>query len=125
MSMHTFHLSLVVPDLRKTIEFYRLLGVEVTEDHTNWVGLDFFGHQLVLHQQTPTLPTVALDHYGCFLSKRQWQNLADVLRQNDIPFALPPQIRGENLPGESGKFVVQDPAENRIELKYRSPDESR
>ncbi|GJM08215.1 MAG: dioxygenase [Lysobacteraceae bacterium] len=124
MNTHTFHLSLVVPDLRKAVEFYRLLGVELTEDHNSWVGLDFFGHQLVLHQQTRTLPAVAIDHFGCFLSKSHWLELARKLRDNDIAFALPPQLRQENQPDESGKFVVQDPAENRIELKYRSSNES-
>lgn len=121
--MNTFHLSLAVPDLRPTVEFYRLLGVELKEDHDGWVSLDFFGHQLVLHQATPTLPALAIDHFGCFLRKQRWQELADILDWHNIPFTLPPQRHNAGLATETGKFVIQDPANNRIELKYRSQDE--
>ncbi|MDX2475129.1 MAG: VOC family protein [Candidatus Krumholzibacteria bacterium] len=114
-----FHLSLVVPDLNRVRAFYvDVLGCRVGREMGSWLDILFFGHQLTIHQANERKPAVAVDHFGPVLEKAAWLRIAENCRKNSIEFITPPQTNGEGAKSESGKFVISDPAGNRLEFKY-------
>ncbi len=114
-----FHLSTVVPDLRQAENFYQtVLGCETGRDRETWIDVNFFGHQLTLHQQSDLMPAVAIDHFGPVLGKHEWLALIDNCTTNALDFVLPPVIRQQGTPSEQGKFIIQDTAGNLLEFKY-------
>ena len=46
-----FHLAIPVSDLERSMKFYEnILGCSLGRSSGNWIDLDFFNHQLVIHQ---------------------------------------------------------------------------
>ena len=114
-----FHLSFSVPDLAATKRFYSaVLGCQLGRDAGAWVDVNFFGHQLTLHEERAGLPAVAIDHFGPFLRRERWEEIVRRLRAADIAFEVEPFVRDAGGPDEVGKFIVRDPAGNRLEFKY-------
>jgi len=135
MPMPPFHLALPVTDLDQTRAFYTdVLGCATGRESTRWVDLDFFGHQLVLHQvdaadhpRPATNPVdghqVPASHFGPVMEWSQWEALAERLRQRGVAFLIDPYVRFRGQPGEQGTFFVRDPSGNALEFKtFRDPD---
>lgn len=117
--MKPFHLSFVVPELERVKPFYLdLLGCEIGRDAGNWFDINFFGHQITLHQEQKGMPAKPVDHFGPILDKAEWLRLLDLFRSHDFNFEREPLIKAEGTDKESGKFMVADPAGNRLEFKY-------
>ena len=114
-----FHLSIAVPDLNDAKAFYgNVLGCALGRDTGHWLDVLFFGHQLTIHQASETKPAVAIDHFGMVLEKSHWLEILADCQTHGIEFSLLPRKVKEGAAGESGKFVICDPAGNRLEFKY-------
>jgi extradiol dioxygenase family protein len=114
-----FHLSFVVPDKQESKRFYlETLGCSLGRDNEGWYDIIFFGHQLTIHQATETLPAFKIDHFGAILSKDEWQSVAARCKEHSVRFVLEPMVKNDGADDEYGKFVVNDPSGNALELKY-------
>lgn len=135
--MNPFHLAIAVIDLQKTFTFYTdIIGCEVGRSDAHWIDLDFFGHQLVLHQSKTSdaeLPKetnavdghqVPIPHFGVVLEWSVWKNLATKLRGHNIEFLIEPYIRFEGQVGEQATMFFYDCENNALEFKaFKNPDQ--
>ena len=97
------------------------------------VALDFFGHQVVLHEVPGDLTAtihhnevdshaVPVPHFGVVLPWDRFFDLVESLRQKDITFVIEPYIRFQGLPGEQATMFFYDPSGNALEFKaFRDP----
>lgn len=116
---YPFHLSFVVPDLRGAEAFYTgLLGCKKGRDTGQWIDIIFYGHQLTIHQAQNDLPAQSIDHFGVILGKDEWLTLIEKLKHASIDFVLAPSEKINDNGSESGKFVINDPANNALEFKF-------
>jgi len=122
---HIFHLSIPVSQLETAKRFYvDVLGGTVGREHTDWLDILIWGHQITLQQRPDeVLPPnrQGKRHFGVVLPWPEWER--DVKRL---------EARGEGLLGlstieqagtddEHGKLYLSDPSGNVIELKaYRN-----
>lgn len=114
-----FHLSFVVPKLRLAEEFYvNVLGCKKGRDTGKWIDIIFFGHQLTLHQETEKMKAQSIDHFGVILEKAEWLSVAQKIEVENTPFILSPTEKTNDDNSESGKFIINDPANNMIEFKF-------
>lgn len=132
-----FHLAIPVQDLEKCRTFYReVLGCEEGRSTNHWVDLNFFGHQLVLHEKqnrkTVQLPIanpvdgheVPVPHFGVVLEWEQWEELVHRLKSNNIKFEIEPYIRFKGKTGEQATLFFLDPENNALEFKaFRNIDQ--
>lgn len=125
-----FHVAIPVYDLDKTRAFYRdVLQCEEGRTDTQWVDLNLYGHQFVLHLKLePTAREavhhnpvdgheVPVPHYGVVLEWEDWEKLRDRLLDHDIKFVIEPYIRFKGLPGEQATMFFLDPSGNALEFK--------
>lgn len=123
-----FHLAIPVKDLEFCRQFYTsVLGCKEGRTDTHWVDLDFFGHQVVLHQKDDFVPqrisnpvdghAVPVPHFGAVLEWNQWHNLADRLKKEGIEFVIEPTIRFQGKVGEQATMFFNDPEGNALEFK--------
>ena len=123
-----FHIAIAVKELEACRIFYKeVLGCAEGRSDSHWVDLDFFGHQLVLHQQDIDIEerkTSAVDgkdvpipHYGVVLDWDDWQILAERLKALNMAFAVEPYIRFEGEVGEQATMFFYDPEMNALEFK--------
>lgn len=126
-----FHLAYHVTDLDAARRFYGgVLGCREGRSTATWVDFDFFGHQVSLHLGEPFRTTrtgqvgehlVPMPHLGLVLELSDWHALAQRLRDAQVAFVLPPQVRFEGQPGEQWTMFFTDPCGNPIEVKgFRS-----
>jgi extradiol dioxygenase family protein len=127
--MRPFHLALPVPDLEKTRYFYgKILGCAEGRSDKTWVDFDFYGHQLVFHENPKQQidrfinpvdeHPVPVPHFGVILEWKDWQNLADKLKENHIEFVIEPYIRFQGKPGEQATMFFYDP--NGLALEFKA-----
>lgn len=124
-----FHLALPVTDLDDTLRFYtEVLGCATGRSSERWVDLDFFGHQLVLHQvepkDHPSAATNAVDnhavpasHFGPVLDWEAFELMMERLRRAEVRFLIEPYLRFEGRRGEQKTAFVEDPSGNALEFK--------
>jgi uncharacterized protein len=126
--VRAFHLSLPVADLGAATDFYvDVLGASRRRAGSDWVDVDFFGHQLSLHEVEGYEPEphrsmvdgveVPARHLGVVLEPGEWQELADRLSAAGVPFLLSPRSRFVGQDGEQHTFFVRDPSGNAVECK--------
>jgi uncharacterized protein len=124
-----FHLALPVTDLEATLDFYTgLLGCPTGRRSEHWVDLDFYGHQLVLHQvdksEHPSSVTNAVDghavpasHFGPILEWVDFEALAERLQKAGVNFVIEPYVRFAGRRGEQATLFLADPSGNHLEFK--------
>ncbi len=124
-----FHLAIPVADLPSSRQFYgEVLGCPEGRSDTTWVDFDFFGHQLVCHQDPDQTASnrienpvdghqVPVPHFGIVLDMESWSALASRLKSHDVQFIIEPYIRFEGQPGEQGTMFLNDPSGNALEFK--------
>ena len=126
--LRPFHLAIPVKDLALTRKFYHeVLGCEEGRSSDHWVDFNFYGHQLVLHQQeglkvaSVANPVdgkeVPVPHFGVVLTIEDWAKLAERLKGLNIEFIIEPYIRFEGEVGEQRTMFFQDPEGNALEFK--------
>ena len=98
-----FHLAIPVSDIAIARDFYSgVLGCPEGRSDARWVDFDFFGHQLVAHCVEPgdnkeplnSNPVdghnVPAPHFGVVLQWENWHELAEKLKQINMPFVIEP-----------------------------------
>jgi uncharacterized protein len=124
--VRAFHLSLPVADLEAAADFYvDALGGVRRRTGPDWIDIDFFGHQLSLHEVPGYAPEshrsvvdgveVPTRHLGVVLDPETWQRLAESLTAAEVPFLLTPRSRFVGQDGEQHTFFVNDPSGNAVE----------
>ncbi|MCE7993188.1 MAG: VOC family protein [Roseivirga sp.] len=129
-NLSPFHLAIPVADLQSCRKFYtETLGCEEGRSNEQWVDLNFFGHQLVIHQVPSfAIPnkqacnpvdghSVPVPHFGVVLDWAQWTQLADKLKGIKTDFAIEPYTRFEGQAGEQATMFFLDPEGNALEFK--------
>ncbi|MFW0755247.1 VOC family protein [Pseudomonas sp. H11T01] len=130
MRLSPFHLAIPVFDLPAARRFYgQVFGLTEGRSSDQWVDFNFFGHQLVIHEQAKTASqesahTNAVDghdvpvpHFGVVLAMDEWQALAERLKSLDTPFVIEPCIRFKGQVGEQATMFLFDPCGNALEFK--------
>lgn len=130
MALSPFHLAIPVYDLPAARFFYGdTFGLTEGRSSDHWVDFDFFGHQLVIHEhpRTPSQENahtnavdghdVPVPHFGVVLEWKQWEALAERLRNRDTSFVIEPYIRFKGEPGEQATMFLLDPCGNALEFK--------
>jgi extradiol dioxygenase family protein/N-acetylglutamate synthase-like GNAT family acetyltransferase len=115
-----FHLSFRVEDGARSKRFYtEVLGCKVGRETRSWFDLDFFGHQVTIHQGPGKADAARmLDHFGVILDKADWQSVLQRLEARGMEFRVRPRIQHAGQANESGKFVISDPDGLGLEFKY-------
>ncbi len=119
-----FHLSIVVADLEPAKRFYiGVLGARIGRENDEWVDILLWGHQITLqHKPEEVMPLERQGkrHFGVILPWSDWEDQAQHLRSVGTSFLSQPQVLMEGTPEEHGKFYLEDPSHNVIEVKaYR------
>ncbi|AHF76801.1 Glyoxalase/bleomycin resistance [Sodalis praecaptivus] len=130
MALSPFHLAIPVDDLPAARRFYRdIFGLAEGRSSDQWVDFDFYGHQLVIHEQAKTpvqqaLGTNPVDghdvpvpHFGIVLSWEEWEALAARLRDFATEFVIEPYVRFKGQVGEQATMFLLDPCGNALEFK--------
>ena len=130
-----FHLAIPVYDLEKSKNFYKnILGCEEGRSSEQWVDLNLFGHQLVIHykeksiEEEKTNPVdgkhVPIPHFGVILEWNQFQDFSKNLINKNIEFVIEPYIRFKGKSGEQATMFFNDPCGNALEFKsFKNFDE--
>ncbi len=123
MNALLFHLAFPVRDMAATKEFYvNGLGCTLGRESTRAVTLGLAGHQIVaqvdpdsLNEQQGIYPR----HFGLvFLSKSDWQAMADRANAKGLRFFQQPRVRFPGTRLEHHTFFLQDPSQNLLEFKH-------
>jgi len=130
-----FHLAIPVINLPMMKAFYTShFNCDLGRSASKWVDLNFYGHQLVLHQVDELEKKaganqvdgkiVRVPHFGVVLDWAQWESLATKLREKNTDFIVDPYIRFLGQVGEQATMFLEDPEGNALEFKaFRNPDQ--
>ena len=133
-ALSPFHLAIQVSDLQTSLIFYEdMFGCGRWRESADWVDLNFYGHQLVLHRVTtiesPSASNpvdgeqVPVPHFGVVLPWPDFESLAEQLASRGAVFEIPPTTRFAGRVGEQRTFFLTDPSGNCIEFKaFRDPN---
>ena len=127
-----FHLAIPVENLQRAREFYtRVLGLVEGRSDTKWVDLDFFGHQLVIHETGEKVndgacnpvdgKSVPVPHFGVVLAVEQFKELAEKVK-GQVEFEIEPYVRFEGEPGEQWTMFFRDTEGHALEFKAFADD---
>ena len=75
-------------------------------------------YHLCFHQETQEMKAQAIDHFGVILDKAEWLSIKQKIENGNIGFTLSPNEKINDDKSESGKFIINDPANNSIEFKF-------
>jgi extradiol dioxygenase family protein len=123
-----FHLAFSVKNIEETKHFYvKVLGCTITKSTEHWLNINFFGHQLSIHEN-PQMKNdknkiiveekeVPLHHFGVILKKKVWEDLARRLKKAKVEFIIEPKLKHEQQVCEQAIMFLSDPSGNGIEFK--------
>ncbi len=126
--MNPFHYAFKVKDIESTRKFYvEILGCIEGRSTENWIDFDFFGHQLSAHLSSDIPPLdfcgkvdgiqVPIPHFGCLLTRKQFESIQLKLEAENIRFIVKPQVRYPGQIGEQTTMFVFDYSGNPLEFK--------
>ena len=130
-----FHLAIPVHKLAIARDFYEnKLGLILGRTSDQWADYDFFGHQLVVHEDTEFKgdkhfnkvdgKSVPIPHFGIVLPWDDFQNFSKHLISKNVPFEIAPYLRFEGKAGEQMTLFFYDPSGNALEFKcFRNIDQ--
>ncbi|WP_459213034.1 VOC family protein [Aquimarina rhabdastrellae] len=129
-----FHLAIPVHNLEIARRFYTdILELKEGRSSEHWVDFDFYGHQLVIHEQekseSSTVHHAAVDqkqvpipHFGLVLPWNYWADFVAMLTSKNVSFEIAPYIRFKGKPGEQATLFFYDPSGNALEFKsFKNP----
>ena len=124
-----FHLAIPVDDLITAAAFYEgVLGCCRGRESAEWIDLNFFGHQVVLHHATKNpgreafvnpvdSELIPVPHFGVVLDHVAFEALENRVRSSKTDFRIAPTTRFKGRIGEQRVFFLQDPCGNCLEFK--------
>jgi extradiol dioxygenase family protein len=130
-----FHLAIPVNNLEVAKEFYeKTLRLIPGRASDHWADYNFFGHQLVLHEEVDFKghkhfnnvdgKSVPVPHFGIVLPWDDFQNFSEQLISQNIDFEIAPYLRFEGKPGEQMTLFFYDPFGNALEFKcFKNTDQ--
>ena len=118
-----FHLAFPIHDIEAAKRFYvEGLGCALGRESSHAVTFGLAGHQLVAHladEGQDAQKGIYPRHFGLvFLSKSQWQELADRAKAKGLQFFQQPRVRFPGTRIEHHTFFLQDPSQNLLEFKH-------
>lgn len=127
-SLFSFHLAIPVVDLEECAIFYeKLFNCSRGRSAIDWIDLNFFDHQLVLHQAGSLSGDSAINfvdgdnipvpHFGVILDYAAFKLTETNAIQVGINFLVKPRLRFEGQAGEQLTMFFRDPSNNVIEIK--------
>ena len=128
MSLPPFHLAFPVHDLEAARAFYGgLLGCPEGRSAAQWIDFDFYGHQIVAHQDPGMVARphhnpvdghdVPVPHFGAVLDMAAWERLAERMTAAGANFVIAPTVRFRGEIGEQATMFFLDPSGNALEIK--------
>ena len=130
-SLRPFHLAIPVSNLQQSKNFYtNILGCTIGRSSEQWIDLNFFQHQLVLHLSKKMInfnsnkvdnKKIPVPHFGVILEWNQWLLLSKKI-ENKISFIVKPYIRFKGQIGEQATMFFLDPDNNALEFKSFKDD---
>ena len=128
MSLRPFHLAIPVSNIGKARDFYgNVLGFEEGRSSEKWIDWNFYGHQLVTHEDKTMQNNsvhnpvdgqqVPIPHFGVVLSIVDWNPIAEKLKSIGTKFLIEPYTRFKGEPGEQATLFFLDPFGNALEFK--------
>jgi len=130
-----FHIAIPVDNLERCIHFYTdVLGCKTGRSDSNWIDLNLFGHQLVLHFEPNHKnikhhnqvdgKSVPIPHFGVLLDWETFESFSSHLKEKKVDFVIEPYLRFEGLAGEQMTMFFYDPAGNALEFKsFKNKDQ--
>ena len=123
-----FHLAVPVHNLSIARDFYEnILELDHGRSSDQWVDYDFFGHQLVLHEDNKFKGhkhfnevdgrSVPVPHFGIVLPWDDFQIFSKRLKSKNLEYEIDPYLRFEGEPGEQMTLFFYDPSGNALEFK--------
>ena len=99
-----FHLAIPVWNLETCRKFYtKIIGCKEGRSSDNWVDLNLFGHQLVLHYKPKEDSNthcnevdgkhVPVPHFGVILDWNVFEDFSKKLKLKEINFIIEPYVR--------------------------------
>ena len=128
-TIQPFHVAIPVFNLEECRKFYtNVLKCEEGRSSKQWVDLNLFGHQLVIHYKPKSEDdqvhtnlvdgrNVPIPHYGVILEWNQFQDFANHLKSCNVSFIIEPYIRFKGEAGEQATMFFLDPSGNALEFK--------
>jgi len=127
-TMYPFHLAIPVDDLEAARHFYHeILNCKEGRTSELWTDYDLYGHQLVIHFKPKSKEVahsnpvdghdVPVPHFGVVLPWKEWEALAQRMKEFGIQFVIEPYIRFEGQTGEQATMFFKDPCGNALEFK--------
>ena len=122
---YIFHLAFPVDNLDAAKQFYvGVLGANIGRENAEWLDILLWGHQITLHLRPDEVLSKERQgkrHFGVVLPWSRWQHLAERIRNKKFTFLGEPEVLLAGTPEEQGKFYLEDPSNNVIEIKaYRN-----
>ncbi len=126
--LYSFHLAIPVSDLASCTSFYEnLFSCTRGRSSDEWVDLNFFNHQLVLHKahshsQDSVVnfvdgDNIPVPHFGVILDYDAFNAVVENAKQRSINFLIEPRLRFKDEAGEQMTMFFRDPSNNVIEIK--------
>ena len=126
--LYSFHLAIPVSDLANCTSFYEnLFSCTRGRSSDEWVDLNFFNHQLVLHKAHSHSEDSAVNfvdgdnipvpHFGVILDYDAFNAVVKNAKQQSIKFLIEPRLRFKDAAGEQMTMFFRDPSNNVIEIK--------
>ena len=128
-SLPPFHHAFPVNDLAAARHFYgEVLGCREGRSSDRWIDFDLYGHQIVAHEVKSTEGRrggdnpvdghqVPVPHFGVVLPPKEWEALAQRLKDKGVSFVIEPYTRFKGETGEQSTMFFLDPAGNALEFK--------
>lgn len=123
-----FHLAFTVTDIAATRAFYcGVLGCIAGAQTDDWIILNFFGHKVTASldrarnlAEPVHADNLALRHFGAFLDKDRFAELAARLTEAGAEFVIPPQERNAGTARAQWIMFAKDPSGNGLEFNCLS-----
>jgi len=123
-----FHLAIPVHKLAIARNFYeKKIGLIPGRTSKQWADYNFFGHQLVIHEDTEFKghkhfnevdgKSVPIPHFGIVLPWDDFQKFSKHLISKNVPFEIAPYLKFEGKAGEQMTLFFYDPSGNALEFK--------
>ena len=117
-----FHLAIPTHDIKLSKKFYSNLGFKIGRSGSQFVIINFFGHQVVCHldpREVPDAPQMYPRHFGLIVEEESnYEKLYAKAKASDVEFFKEDFRRYEGDPAEHRSFFLQDPSNNLIEFKW-------
>ncbi|MBP0021769.1 MAG: VOC family protein [Cyanobacteria bacterium SBLK] len=118
-----FHLAIPIKDITQAKSFYvEGLGCEVGRETAKAAILNFYGHQVTIHETPDELPRqngIYPRHFGLiFPEEKDWENLVTKAKEKQLNFYQEPKTRFLGQLTEHRTFFLEDPFHNLLEFKF-------